>query len=101
MKAQGYHVESVYVYQDKESAILLETNGMKSVDKGSHHLKIKCFFITDKVKDKELEVLYCPTGDMTADFYTKPLQGALFFKHRSDMPKYKKVYTEYKLSLKG
>ena len=25
-----------------------------------------------------MKVVWCPTGDMTADFYTKPLQGALF-----------------------
>ena len=25
-----------------------------------------------------MKVVWCPTGDMTADFYTKPLQGAMF-----------------------
>ena len=107
MEAQGYLVENIYVYQDNESAILLETNGTRSVGKGSRHVRIKYFFIADKVKNKELEVLYCPTGEMTADFYTKPLQGALFFKHRncmlginpSDMQKYKKAYDDYISSL--
>ena len=26
--------------------------------------------------------MYCPTGDMIADFFTKPLQGAQFVKFR-------------------
>jgi hypothetical protein len=26
---------------------------------------------------------YCPTGDMVADFFTKPLQGSLFRKVRT------------------
>ena len=107
MEAQGYLVENIYVYQDNESAILLETNGTRSVGKGSRHVRIKYFFIADKVKNKELEVLYCPTGEMTEDFYTKPLQGALFFKHRncmlgvnpSDIQKYKKAYDDYISSL--
>ena len=25
-----------------------------------------------------MKVVWCPTGDMTANFYTKPLQGARF-----------------------
>ena len=25
-----------------------------------------------------MKVVWCPTGDMAADFYTKPLQGAMF-----------------------
>ena len=103
LEHQGYLVEDVFVHQDNESAILLENNGMKSVGKGSRHIKIKYFFVTDKVKDNELKIMYCPTEDMTADFYTKPLQGALFVKHRdallginsNDISKYMKYHTEY------
>ena len=40
MEAQGYVIEDVYVYQDNESAILLEENGYKSVGKASRHVKI-------------------------------------------------------------
>ena len=25
-----------------------------------------------------MKVVWCPTGDMTANFYTKPLQGTMF-----------------------
>ena len=34
MKSQGCIVEDVYVYQDNQSTILLETNGRASVGKG-------------------------------------------------------------------
>ena len=103
MEAQGYQVEDVYVYQDNQSAILLETNGMKSVGKNSRHIRIKYFFVTDRVKDKELKVIYCPTKEMVADFFTKPLQGVLFVTHRNtvlgvsqnDMPLYRQRYEEY------
>lgn len=61
MESQGYLVNDVYVYQDNESAILLEENGMKSVGKDSRHMNITCFFITDKIKGKEFKVLHCTT----------------------------------------
>lgn len=97
MEAQGYIVEDVYVYQDNQSAILLQNNEAKSVGKGSRHIKIKYFFVTDKMKDKELKVIYCPTKEMIADFFTKRLQGILFMELRNailgikqeDMPLYR------------
>ena len=107
MEEQGCIVEDVYVYQDNQSAILLESNGMKSVGKGSRHIKIKYFFATNKIKSKEMKVIYCPTEAMLADFYTKPLQGTLFVNHRNkimgikpdDIPQYIKEYEEYMKTL--
>ena len=107
MENQGYPVEDVLVHQDNESAMLLETNGMRSVGKGSRHVKIKYFLIADNIKAKDMKVLHCPTGEMTADFYTKPLQGALFLKHRNSVlglnpvnfPAYIKAHAEYIKSL--
>ena len=41
-------------------------------------LPYKVFFIKDLVDRKEIVIEYYPTGDMVADFFTKPLQGELF-----------------------
>ena len=41
IETQGYNVEDVYVYQDNQSNILLENNGMKSVGKKSRNIRIK------------------------------------------------------------
>ena len=108
MEAQGYDVEDVYVYQDNQSAILLENNGMQSCGKGSRHIRIKYFFVTDKIKDKELTVIYCPTKQMVVDFFTKPLQGELYVTHRNsvlginaeDMPTYINDYKLHRESMK-
>ena len=35
------------------------------------------------VKNGDIRIEYCPTGDMVADFFTKPLQGSLFRKLRA------------------
>ena len=107
MEHQGYSVQYAFVHQENESTILLETNVRRSAGKGSCNIKIKYFIVTDKIKSKELKVLHCPAEDIIADFYTKPLQGALFAKHRNsmlgidpeDMSKYVKAHAEYIASL--
>ncbi len=42
-------------------------------------------FITDRIARKEVAIQYCPTKEMVADYFTKPLQGALFYKFRDQI----------------
>jgi Reverse transcriptase (RNA-dependent DNA polymerase) len=81
LEAQGYKQDPI-IYQDNQSAMLLENNGRASSSKRTRHLNIRYFFVTDRVTSKEVRIEYCPTGDMRADFFTKPLQGGPFKKHR-------------------
>jgi hypothetical protein len=85
LKAQGFAVSDNVVYQDNQSAILLEKNGTRSSGKRTRHLDIRYFFITDRVDRKEVRIEYCPTEHMRADPHTKPLQGRLFREHRDWM----------------
>jgi hypothetical protein len=83
LEAQGYGVAENILYQDNQSAILLEKNGKASSGKRTKHINIlRYFFVTDRIRAKELSVEWCPTGDMIGDFMTKPLQGALFQRFR-------------------
>ena len=82
MEAQGYNIDDNILAQDNQSSMLLENNGRASSSKRTRHVNIRYFFVTDRIQNKELSVKYCPTGDMLADFFTKPLQGALFKKFR-------------------
>ena len=77
MEAQGYK-QNPTLMQDNTSAILLENNGYESVGKQSCHVKIKYFFIKDCYERQELDIKYCPTDKMVADYFTKPLQGKKF-----------------------
>jgi hypothetical protein len=79
---QGGNSTEDVLHQDNQSAMLLENNGIYSAGKGSKHIHIRYYFITDRIKRKEFKVMYCPTGEMIADFFTKPLQGAQFYKFR-------------------
>jgi len=83
MEAQGYPPEDVVIYQDNKSAILLEENGRASIGRRTRFIKLRYFFVTDRIKAGEVRVEYCPTKEMVSDFLTKPLQGQLFYKLRS------------------
>ena len=63
----------------KKSAILLKKSGKKSRNKRTKHIEIRYYLITDRVKDDEPNIEYFPTGDMVADYFTKPLQGKKFY----------------------
>ena len=85
LEAQGVRVDRNIVYQDNQSAMLLEKNGRSSAGKRSRHLDIRYFFITDQVEKGNMEVRYCPTDMMTADYMTKPLHGQKFQKFKKEI----------------
>ena len=77
---QGFTMKENNFYQDNKSTIKLAVHGRKLAGKQSRHIDIRYFYISDQVQNKELKVQHCPTNQMLADFFTKPLQGALFQK---------------------
>ena len=75
MAAQGYPLEDNVVYQDNQSAMLLEKNGSGSSSKRTRHINIRYFFVTDRIKEGEMRVEYCPIGDMVAENTSHPPRG--------------------------
>ena len=82
LQAQGCEIDHNYVYQDNKSAILLETNGTMSSSQRTRHIRIRYFFIKDRVDSGDFQIVYCPTEEMLGDFFTKPLQGKKFLQFR-------------------
>ena len=82
LKAQGYRILDNVLFQDNKSSILLEMNGKALSSKRTKHINIRYFFITNRVTQGDVSLLWCPTRDMIGDFMTKPLQGDLFHKFR-------------------
>ena len=78
MKEQGCKIVDNMVYRDNTSATKMEINGKTSSGKRTRHLEIKYFYITDLIQRKEIEVKYCPTDSMVADYMTKPITGTKF-----------------------
>jgi hypothetical protein len=83
LEAQGYRVDGTDVFQDNQSCILLAKNGRASSGKRTRHINIRYFFVADRVKAGEIDIKYCPTGEMVADYFTKPLQGKKFTEFRN------------------
>ena len=79
--SQGVEVRS-RLHQDNQSTILLEEKGMTLAGKRSRHINVRYFFIRDLVEKGLVEIEYCPTGGMVADFLTKPLQGTPFHRFK-------------------
>ena len=80
---QGYELTETIFYQDKQSAIRLEKNGRASCGQKSRHIDIRYFFMQDRFEFESISAVYCPTDEMLANFFMKPLQGSLFWKFRA------------------
>lgn len=83
LEEQGYATKDNLLYQDNQSAILLEKNGKGSSSKRTRHINIRFFFISDRIQSGQITVRYCPTSQMVGDFHTKPLQGLKFRQFRA------------------
>ena len=77
------------------STMLLAKNGRKSSGKKTRHIEIRYYFITDNIHRGAAAVKYCPTEDMIADFFTKPLQGSQFRKLRNLIMNYSPSETSH------
>ena len=83
LEEQGCLDTTTVVYQDNTSSILLERNSRISSSKRTKHIHICYFYVTEQVQSKAIHITHCPTQEMVADFFTKPLQGSLFTKMRN------------------
>ena len=80
MKEQGYEIEVNVLYQDNQSAMKMEKNGRNSCTGNSRHVNIRYFWVKDRIEKGEIDLRYCPTEKMLADYFTKALQGAAFMR---------------------
>jgi hypothetical protein len=75
IEAQGYTVEESILFQDNKLTILLANNGRWSSSKRTKHIKLRYFYIKDKVDSGEVSIEHRPTNEMWSDMLTKPKQG--------------------------
>ena len=85
------------MFQDNASALKMENNGRNSCIVNSRHINVRYFFVKDRYDKGEIELRYFPTELMLDDFFTKPLQWALFLKFREVIMGWKDISTlEYR-----
>jgi hypothetical protein len=78
LEGQGYVLKENTFYKDNQSTIRFTKNGRRSCGPNSRHIDLCYFWIKDRLEIENVDVQYCPTEQMLADFFTKPLQGNLF-----------------------
>ena len=71
----------------------MQKNGRNSCTGNSRHIKIRYFWIKNRIDEKEVRVEYLPTDMMLADFFTKPIQGVKFRELRSYIMGWKSLKT--------
>jgi hypothetical protein len=80
--SQGYSVQPATVAQDNKSTIALAEKG-RSTSGRTRHVSIRYFFVKDRIESEDIAITYVPSDAMIADFFTKPMQGALFVRLRN------------------
>ena len=73
------------LYQDNASSIVLANKGFDAAGKRMRHMNIRYFFVRDCVMRGLLKIRHLGTKEMTADYFTKPLQGKQFLEFRSSI----------------
>ena len=82
--SQGLQCEPAMIDQDNKSTLAMLDKG-QATGPTSRHINIRYFWLTDRIASGEVQVRYKETEEMTADVLTKPLQGHLFYKHRTTL----------------
>ena len=63
----------------------MENNGKASIRKRTKHINIWYLFITDRVNNGDVSILWCPTGNIIGYYATKTHQGDMFGKFRDQI----------------
>jgi hypothetical protein len=82
LKSQGYEVGPATIHQDNKSTITLAEKGRSTTNR-TRHVSIRYFFVKDRIESGDVKIVYTGTDEMVADFFSKPLQGHMFEKHRA------------------
>lgn len=85
LEGQEFEIKDNITYQDNMSSMKLENNGRASCSKRTRHMKLRYFFAKECVDEQLIRIAYCPTKQMLGDFFTKPLQGELFYTLRAQI----------------
>lgn len=73
----------IIIYEDNQSVIkMLKSNRTSTRTK---HINTRYHFVYDYVENNTIQCIYCPTEEMQADIFTKPLNRIKLEKFRSEM----------------
>jgi hypothetical protein len=85
IETQWYTVEESILNPDNLSAMILETNGKASISKKTKPIKVRYFFIEDRIGSGDVTLKQCPAEIILGDHFTKLLQGSMFHQFIDDI----------------
>ena len=91
LRHQGCEINNAMLHQDNQAAIRMHTTGVMSRKRRSRHIDIRFFLAKDRVDAGDVDLAFCGTEDMVADFLSKPLQGGIFRKFRDAIMGIKRI----------
>ena len=68
LEEQGIEIKKNILCQDNQSTILLEQNGKRSSGECTQHLNVCCFFLTNQIKQGNMNIECHPTDELIGDF---------------------------------
>ena len=71
------------IHEDNQGAIALYNN--PKFHSCIKHIDTRYHYIREKIESKDVKLKYCPTEDMVADVFTKPLGKTKFQRFRDQM----------------
>lgn len=74
----------IQILEDNAACIAQAAQGLRHV-RNAKHYEVKLRFLQQRVVDREVEFVYCPTDTQLADFFTKPLDDLKFIGFRNRM----------------
>ena len=81
MEGQQVPIDVIDLHEDNTSTIAMMVKG-GSNNARTRHIRVRYFFIKERIDNHEVRVQHTPTEDMLADILTKPMQGAKFIRLR-------------------
>jgi hypothetical protein len=85
LEEQGYkQLPAPVIWEDNTATIDLQSKGFSSNSR-TKHIRTRYFWLHDYKKRGELDLRYIPTGEQTADFFTKALDDATFKRLRKKL----------------
>ncbi len=71
------------VYGDNQGSLAVAVN--PQFHKRTKHFQVKMFYVREQIQNKTIKTEYCPTAEMTADIFTKPLHKPKHLFHTTNM----------------
>jgi hypothetical protein len=77
LEYQGYERLPILIEQDNISCMTLMEKGHAKAE-NTRFIEVRYFWIYDYIKRGKIKLVKVPTEEMASDYFTKPVQGAIF-----------------------